>query len=216
MVIALNLFAGLILWFGYCTDYSWAGSMPDYIYPPAVAFVALVSLRRKDKGANRRSRRRYRLACMPSLIGGGMAIVLMVIMFVPPLLLASLFTISEIAGETLIQSAVSPDGTRVANVYFRPVGAYSGGNGHVFIRVRYRWLPIVERDIYYVRMSSAHEYTHDYLQWKDANTLHISRDWMKGTSADVTVGTIRFETPEVIALPIRIMRSLSNFGGVRR
>ena len=40
---------------------------------------------------------------------------------------------------------LSPDVTREAHVYFRPVGAYAGGNGPINIRVKHRWMPILER-----------------------------------------------------------------------
>jgi hypothetical protein len=95
-VIAVNLILGLLLWAGYCTDYSLRGTMPDYMFPPAVALVALASLFRRDKGMTRRSRRRYVWSCMPSLIGGGMAMLLMAV--VALMGLPALFMLGEISG----------------------------------------------------------------------------------------------------------------------
>ena len=52
---------------------------------------------------------------------------------------------SEISGESRVQTALSPDVTREAHVYFRPVGAYAVGNGPINIRVKHGWMPILER-----------------------------------------------------------------------
>lgn len=35
------------------------------------------------------------------------------------------------------------------NAYFKPVGAYSGGYGNFWISERVRWLPFLEREVYY-------------------------------------------------------------------
>jgi hypothetical protein len=184
--IVLNLIPGGVLWFGFCTDVSWRGDIPDFLYPPAVAFVALISLMRSDKGPDFRARLLYRLACMPALIGGGIAVIAAVASIANPL--AAMFRFSEFASDKVIQSAVSPDGSRVADVHFRGVGAYAGGNGRVYVRVRYRWLPFVERDVVCVPRSYADENAGNYLEWKDADTLSFSGDSVPTT----TVGFIRF------------------------
>ena len=71
----------------------------------------------------------------------------------------------------------------LATSAFFGVGAYTGGNGHIYVRVKYRCFPIVERDIYYVDESFADEETDDYLYWLDDDTLYISE-----TEEEVEVG----------------------------
>ena len=93
-------------------------------------------------------------------------------MLVPPFTLGAFFAASEIAGETEIQRAISSDGTRIAYVYFRGVGAYSGGNGRIFVRVRHQILPLLERDVFYLPRSYADENSTNYLEWRDNNTLY--------------------------------------------
>ena len=111
IIVGINLSLGLMLWFGYCTDYSWVGTVPDYCFPPGVALVSLLSLMSAGKCTEKRFRRLCRLACMPSLIGGGLAVVLMVIMIIPPFTLGFFFRLSEIEDETLMgewgQSVIS-------------------------------------------------------------------------------------------------------------
>lgn len=68
-------------------------------------------------------------------------------MFVPPFTLGGLFAFDELAGEKQIQQIESPDGRLTADVYFRGVGAYSGGNGRVDVRIRDRFVPFLERDV---------------------------------------------------------------------
>lgn len=197
IVVAINLALGLLLWFLYWTDYSLVGTVADYCFPPAVALVSLMSLMLKGKGATRRARRLYKLACAPSLIGGGLA-VLMAIILIPLLALSFMFEIDEFQNEALIQRAVSPDGRRVAYVYFRPVGAYSGGNGNVLVRVRHRFVPLLERDVWHRTASYADESTHDYLRWEDADTLHMSEGRTQ-EERKVKVGIVGFRTPRFVA-----------------
>jgi hypothetical protein len=184
--IVINLVLGGVLWFGFCTDFSWRGTLPDVLHPTLAAVVAWLSLMKEDKGADPSTRRRFIWACMPSLLGGGCALLFMAPLLLNPL--ALMFRMSESAAETIIQSAISPDGTRIADVYFRPVGAYAGGNGRVSVRVRYLWLPFVERDVVYIGRSYADEDTYHYLEWTDSDTLSFFGDSVPAT----TVGLIRF------------------------
>ncbi len=87
--------------------------------------------------------------------------------------LGIIFTLAEIKSEKLIQRAVSPDGTRMAEVSFRGGGPYSAGNGRILVRVRHRFFPLVEREVYFLPVSRAEENTRDYLAWKDDYTLYL-------------------------------------------
>jgi hypothetical protein len=200
LLIGLNLYLGVLLWFFYFTDYSWTGLVPDIAFPPVVAMVALVSLLVSRKAAGASQRRAAKWACLPPLIGGCSYILMAVLLVMPPFTLGALFTIDEMSHEKLIQEAISPDRSRVAQVYFRGVGAYASGNGRIYVRLRHRLLPFLERDIYHLHGSHADEDTEDYLSWRDDDTLYIPE-----TQENVTVGIITFRIPPVFATPVRLI-----------
>jgi hypothetical protein len=203
-VIIVNLALGTVLWFGYFTDYSLAGVVLDLAFPPAVGLVGLVSMLwlAARSLADKRRGCLSALLCLPSFAGGCLPVALTALMILPPFTLGFMFAVDEMAGETRIQQAVSPDGSRVAEVYFRGVGAYSGGNGRIFVRVKPRWFPLIERDIYYLSRSYASEETEDYLHWIDDETLFISE-----TGQEVKVGVIGFEIPSFLLIPILLIQS---------
>jgi len=199
----INLILGLFLWFLFSTDYSLTGTIPDILFPPVVGIIAVISLA-VNKTSSKWQLLLITLVHLPSIIGSGLYVLTVLLMFVPPFTLGAFFAASEIAGETEIQRAISPDGTRIAHVYFRGVGAYSGGNGRIFVRVRHQILPLLERDIFYLPRSYADEDSTNYLEWRDNNTLYISE-----TQQEISVGVIEAEIPQVITLPYNIFRVLS-------
>jgi len=199
----INLILGLFLWFLFSTDYSLIGTITDILFPPVVGIIAIVSLA-VNKTNSRRQRLLITLVHLPSIIGSGLYVLTVLLMLVPPFTLGAFFAASEIAGETEIQRAISPDGTRTAYVYFRGVGAYSGGNGRIFVRIRHQLSPLLERDIFYLSRSYANEDSTNYLEWRDNNTLYISE-----TKQEIFIGVIEAEIPQVIALPYGIFRVLS-------
>ncbi len=202
VLAAINLILGLFLWFLFSTDYSLIGNISDILFPPVTGIIALVLLA-IIKISNKRFRLSITLAHLPSIIGGGLYIMVALVMFVPPFTLAMLFNVSEIASETEIQRVISPDGTRVAYVYFRGVGAYSGGNGRIFIRVRHSKLPFLERDIFYLSKSYASEESTNYLDWRDSDTIYISE-----IEREISVGIIEAEIPPIFDIPYSIIRSI--------
>jgi hypothetical protein len=197
-----NLFLGLFLWFLFSTDYSLIGTIPDILFPPLVGIVALVSV-----GIIKTSKKwqglLIKLAHLPSAIGGGLYILTALVMLIPPFTLGAMFAVSEIADERQIQRATSPDGTQIAYVYFRGVGAYSGGNGRIFVRVRRSALSFLERDIFYLRVSNASEDSTNYLEWHGNDTIYIPE-----INDEISVGVIEVEIPQVVALPYGIIRRL--------
>lgn len=72
-LVIINLILGLFLWFLFFTDYSLAGTMPDILYPPVVGTIALVSLV-TNLIRNKRKRLLITLPHLPSIIGGGLYI----------------------------------------------------------------------------------------------------------------------------------------------
>ena len=204
-----NLVLGVLLWLGYVTDYSWRGTLTDFLFAPMVGVVAIASLLLKCKGPSKRTRRLYKLACLPGAVGGGLVIICMalaalLLVIFPPLILGVMFGVAEHRTERVIQEAVSPEGSRVAAVYFRDVGAYTGGYGRVDVRVRYRWMPAVERDVFHTGRSYSDKGVSEYVRWKDADTLQIVGERYGGD--ELKVGVVAWEVPAVIQLPVNLVR----------
>ena len=139
------------------------------------------------------------MICAASLAGGCLP-VLVPILLLPITFLGTLFTLDEISNEKLIQAVPSPNGRQVAEVYFRPVGAYSGGNGRVIVRISYRVVPLLERDLFFVGRSQANEDTHDYVAWRNDSTLFVTE-----TQTTLGVWPVQLETPEFARLPMAIV-----------
>jgi hypothetical protein len=198
-LIAINLVLGFLLWAIYLTDYSLAGNVADIVFPVGVCGAGLVSLGFSGIAPTRVSRLVTGLTCLPSIIGGGLAIIVGVLLFIPPFTLGGMFLVLETATEQLVQEVESPDRSRVAQVYFRAVGAYSAGEGRVFVRVRYSQFPLVERDVYYV--SPSYSDGTDYVSWLDNDTLYI-----REVDETVTLGIVRPTIPAVIGIPIKLIQ----------
>lgn len=207
MLAIFNLILGLFLWFLFTTDYSLAGTIPDILFPPIVGIISTLSLPISIM-ISRKRRLPIIILHLPSIIGGGLYILVAMLMLIPPFTLGALFAIFEISGETEIQRAVSPDGTWTAYVYFRGVGAYSTGNGRIFVRVRHRMLPFLERDIFYLPRSYASEDSTNYIEWRSNNVIYISE-----TKQEISIGVIKRETPRVIAVPYYIFRTILTMTG---
>jgi len=199
----LSLVLGLILWFLSITDFSLFGTLPDLIFPPAVALVAVISLVISWRRTRRRGRLLVALAHLPALTGGLLFLLTGIMLFVPPFTLGGLFAADEIAGETRIQQTASPNNHLVASVYFRGVGAYGGGNGRIYVRVQHRALPFLERDVFYLSESLATEKSSDTVRWVDNRTIHVSE-----VDQDVDVIGVRAEVPNFLILPFYLTRML--------
>lgn len=195
LVPGINLLLGVALWFGSFTDISLRGTIPDILFPPFVAVLALISL-----GIIPTEKKKFgMLANIPSVGGGCLYMLMAFIMLAPPFTLAFLFDASEIAGEVRIQQIASPNNINFAEVYFRPVGAYTGGNGRIYIRVVNKYIPVIERDIYAGKTHTADEKTTNYVQWLDKNTLYIAE-----TGERMSIGNIKSELPSIAFVPIMV------------
>jgi len=200
---AVILALGVLLWFLSFTNYSLVGSWPDVIFPAAVGLTAFISLAVALPRTEGRVRVLTAAAHLPALLGGGLFVLSTLLMFVPPFTLGGLFAFHELAGEKQIQQIKSPDGRLSADVYFRGVGAYSGGNGRVDVRIRDRFVPFLERDVYYLGRSLASETSSDYVSWLDNRTLRISE-----TGETVDVRGVKTEVPTIVAIPWVLIRML--------
>ena len=193
---AFVLALGVLLWFLSFTNYSLVGSWPDVIFPVAVGLTAFISLAIALPRTKGRGRVLTAVTHLPALLGGGLFVLSTLLMFVPPFTLGGIFAFNELAGEKQIQQIESPDGRLTADVYFRGVGAYSGGNGRVDVRIRDRFVPFLERDVYYLGRSLASETTSDYVSWLDSRTLRVSE-----TRETVDVRGVKTEVPTIVAIP---------------
>lgn len=188
---------GVLFWFLSFTNYSLVGSWPDVIFPVAVGLAAFISLAVALPRTEGRARVVTAVVHLPALLGGGLFVLSTLLMFVPPFTLGGLFGFDELAREKQIQQIESPDRRLTADVYFRGVGAYSGGNGRVDVRIRDRFDPFLERDVYYLSRSLASETSSNYVSWLDNRTLKISE-----TGETVDVRGVKTEVPTIVAIPV--------------
>jgi hypothetical protein len=195
----LLLLLGCWYWFSLCTDFSLAGTIPDIIFPPLAASLALVAFRGTASITNRLRRWLYRAACLPLILGGLVYVITAAL--IGANFFGMLFVASEMLSEEQIARVVSPNTQQEAYVYFQGMGAYAGGDGHFLVRVRYRYLPIVERDVYAV-----HSYSGQAVQvsWQDNDNImveHDSIDGINGTTIDiVNLGFAKLEPPLALLL----------------
>jgi hypothetical protein len=205
--MGVNVLLGLVLWLGLISDLAWASSAANYLFPPLVALLALISwriLRRRRPGGGKRAWLWQGLGFAPSLAGGLPYIVLTVVAFIPPILfvtiMGGLFSVGEHLGAVVIQEAPSPDANKTAVVTFYPVGAYGGGYGHITVDLRLRGLPGVRRNVYY--LDDTYEADGDpqaYVTWLDGHTLHMSEE-----DVAVDVEQIQWQWPGFIQLSAAI------------
>ncbi len=85
----------------------------------------------------------------------------------------------------------------------RVIGAYGGGNGRIFVKVKYRWFPIIEREVYVLSPSYATKETHNFLEWVDNDTLLIHE-----TGETIKPGIVSFHTPLVVTFPVLLILML--------
>ena len=204
LLVGINLLLGLVLWFGLVSDFAWAGYLTNYLFPPLVALVVLASWRRlrrnRPQDGGKRTWLRQGIFFAPSLAGGLPYIILMIVAFIPPILfvtiMGGMFSLGEHLSAVVIQEAESPDGNKTAVVTLLPVGAYGGGFGHIIVELKYPYLPLVRRHVYY--LDDSYEVTGDpqeYVSWIDEHTLHMSEE-----DVSVDVGRIHWQWPGFVQL----------------
>lgn len=196
LVLAVNVVLGGSFWLGFLSDLSLRGTLSDILFPPFIMIFAIITL-----GALPIEKRKFGgLAYIPSCGGGCLYLFMGFIMLIPPFTLAFLFGASEIADEVRIQQIAAPNNIDFAEVYFRPVGAYTGGSGRIHVRVVNKYIPFVERDIYTGKTYTADEKTTNYVQWLDDNTLYVSE-----TDNQISIGSIKPELPSLAVVPLMIV-----------
>ena len=191
--VGLAVGLGCLFWLTQFTDYSLPGTWPDLLLPPVLMIVGL-----RAWWVSRPSPARWlrRLAIVPALFGGCLTTSLEILAFVPPFTLGVLFFLSETAGEEQIQEAISPDGTRVAHVYYYGAGSSIATTyKRIAVRVSYRWFPLLERDVWSDRTVTPDR---DYVAWQGNDSLYITK-----YNATIPLGLAQIHWPPVFTGPIQ-------------
>jgi hypothetical protein len=201
-LIALNLFLAALLWLFQFTDYSLPGPLADVAFPALVGLLGILTFRAACSLPRRSARLAGRCCSLPAILGGGFhlvayALAILGIVLVPWATFRLVFNIDEMLNEVRIQRVASPDGSRVADVYYRPTGARGAGGGRVLVRVRQAWPPLLEREVYFVGASGvATEQPTDYVTWVDDDTLYVPE-----TRELLTVGSLRPQPSPLVWVP---------------
>lgn len=167
LLLLLNPFLALVLWFLLLTDVEWNGWPMNILFPPLVFAVALRSRPLLRNGAWKRAF----LACFPSLLGDALYIAFGVFCCTIGFM-ATLFSFSEERHKTLWQSELLPGGTVRAEAYFYPVGAYLNGLGRERIFLVNKYFPLFRREVFYdYAVYSSPKDIDRTFRWKDDDTL---------------------------------------------
>jgi len=199
----VNFILGLILWFGFCSDYSWDNAAANVLFPPIVGLLGLASLFQYRKRLIRQQKSVHSLLYLPSVIGGIPYLLLGIVLMVPPFVFGPLLWIQQQSSAMRIQQVESPNGTQIAEVYYLPVGPLPELNGGIEVHLKYKWLPFVKRDIFAGPAPDANESTHDYLSWVDNETLYI-----KERDEELKLDWVEWEVPAFMHVSIQLIRLL--------
>ena len=169
------------------TDYSLAGVWADYLLPIVGIVGGGMALRASKFVPRPAIRIAAKVVAVATLVEGIATVLvaaIIAIMSFGGIMLAA----SAMLGEEQISAVVSPDGTRVAEEYYIGGGALSAGM--LVVRVKYRLMPLLERDIYRGGSTSS-----EHVAWEDNDTLYIP-----GADKRIRIGLIRAE----LATPIQL------------
>jgi hypothetical protein len=216
LVCFLSGFFMLLL---YASNLSFTGLWADYLLPPVLGLCGLIlTIFRLVKLRSLKDQSLALIGGAPPIIMGCLPLVLTMVMLLPPFTLAVFIMADEILNEKEIQRVASPNGTQVARVTFRGVGAYSGGNGRVSVNVYARFFPILENEVYYNGSSLASEDESNYVTWLDNQTLLISENQVK-VRADtffVNPSVLVFFAPVYILVEMVGLAGITIVGSLRR
>jgi hypothetical protein len=189
-ILIFNFLLGFFLWFDFFTNIRLAGKFSELIFPPLIGVVGVASFLflAKDYSIGRKMLFRF-LACLPSILGG----ILSVTLFFPPMLVYTLALINSDELEVQSYQIVSPDKSKVAEVYQSYVGLVDG-DSKASIRISSPWLPWIEKEVFVETGGSTDWCDGDAgncLQWRNNQTLSI-----RGGQAEITVDGIKLDSPD--------------------
>ncbi len=169
----MNLAQGILLWVGYLTDLSLAGTVADWVFPLLAGVLAYYTFFAAPYYAPADIEASVRRACIPSLAGGAAFVLAVILLLIPPFTADTLEFFAGAAIEHRIEGAVSPAGQYRGEVVLRGLGALPGQEGELIVRVKPRLFPIIERDLAVYRVRFTEARVPAYLTWRDAHTLEF-------------------------------------------
>ena len=167
-----NLLLGIILLFLILTNVELNSTIANFIFPLFVLLFGFLSYKKittKQKGKL--------LFYLPSFIGG-FGFYIVIILFFLINFLGSLFWINEEINKERIQRCYSPNKIEYCDAYHYPVGAYSGGSGHVCVFLVNKFFPIVRKEVFYeptahVWIEGKEDIPYEYFVWEDKDSIKI-------------------------------------------
>ncbi len=190
----VNVLLGIFLWLDYFTNYSIVGRHSEFLFPPIAGIMGFISYKFLVKGnPDNQEKLLYKLLSAPSVIGGFLSL----IMIIPPMCLFSYAILSGNSQEIKIQQEISPNNLQVATVYHGYVGLVDG-NDKYSIRVRPRWFPLIEKEVYYELLASPSWCRNDpgkCIHWVDDNTIYVSE-----TRQEIKTDKVEFALPIWLAV----------------
>lgn len=192
--VTVCIFLEAILFFGLFTDYSWKNILANLFFPLVVGFICLLvyisTLIIKP--------RKWLLGLWlwPGMIYGLLQLALLVLLILPPFWLADIFLLGEELERSTVQQAVSPDGTKTALVSYKPSGAYTSGLGSVEVRLTYKNLPFIKRDLPGIGKTNSEESRTDWVEWDGNSNLY----YVGCGHESIDIGSVQFQMPFILML----------------
>jgi hypothetical protein len=157
-ILGFNIVVIFFFWIGALTDYSWYDNRVSILYSVIVLCVSVIAF-----------------VMSFSLVGLQRVLIVSICVLSFFLALASIPLHRYHSHQTPVQVAISPDGTRLVEVYCEFTPAHATGFDHLEITVRYKKLPFLQRDLgLYNDEPRRCEFAADSLvRWEDNNTIYI-------------------------------------------
>jgi len=145
ILIALNLTLGIIQVIGMYTDFEFENPFLNFFFPVFITTLAIISI---IKLLRSKISLKWLLTilCLPSLVAGFPHFILFPLIFTPAGGYATGLLANELNARPILAEFPSPDKTKIAIVYYTP--PKEGGNIGIYVKLKYRFLPLFVRSIY--------------------------------------------------------------------
>jgi len=143
--LGLNLILGIVQIIGMYTDIEFESPYLNFFFPIIITFLAIISVIKVLKSKFSVD---WLLAslCLPSLVSSLPYFVLFLIMLTPGGWYVAAVQANEFNARSIRGEFPSPDGTKIAIIYYTP--PMEGGNIGIHIKLKYRFIPLVVRSLY--------------------------------------------------------------------
>lgn len=157
-LFAMNIFILCLFWFLALTDYSWYENWFSLLFSLLVASASLMTFFMLGF-LNRPNHFLVFLVCMLTFL----------------MALASIVLHRYHSHDTPIQVEISPDGTKLVEVYCSFTPAHVIGVDHIEITLRYRSLPFLQRDLGLYNNTPRHCNfdASNLVRWDDNDTIYV-------------------------------------------